>query len=80
MLPSHAALGFGKSLFPLFAHSLDLSPDFFNGKVRICHLLSSSRLEYVEQPMVQHETRHETQLQYYARSIIHHEWGPSTGM
>jgi len=56
-------------LFPLFARSLDLSPDFFDDKVRICPSLSSSRLEYVEQPMTQHETRHETRLRYYALSI-----------
>jgi len=80
MLPSHAALGLGKSLFPLFARSLDLSPDFFGDKVRICRPLSSSGPEYVEQPMTQHETRHETRLRYYARFIIHHERGPSTGV
>jgi len=38
MLPSHAAVGLGKCLFPLFARSLDLSPDFFDDKVRICPL------------------------------------------
>jgi hypothetical protein len=32
--PSHAALGLGKSLFPLFARSLDLAPHFFDDKVR----------------------------------------------
>jgi len=45
MLYSHAAVGLGKSLFPLFARSLDLSPDFFDDKVRICRPLSGSRLE-----------------------------------
>jgi len=80
MIHSHAAVGLGKSLFPLFARSLDLSPDFFDDKVRICRSLSSSRLEYVEQPMTQRETRHETRLRYYVRSIIHHERGPSTSV
>jgi len=30
----HAAVCLGKNLFPLFARSLDLSPDFFNDKTR----------------------------------------------
>jgi len=30
----HAAVGLGKNLFPLFARSLDLSPDFFDDKTR----------------------------------------------
>ena len=33
LLPSHAAVCLGKNLFPLFARSLDLSPDFFDDKV-----------------------------------------------
>lgn len=32
---SHAAVGLGKNLFPLFARALDLAPDFFDDKVRI---------------------------------------------
>lgn len=32
---SHAAVGLGKDLFPLFARALDLAPDFFDDKVRI---------------------------------------------
>ena len=32
---SHAAVGLGKNLFPLFARALDLDPDFFDDKVRI---------------------------------------------
>jgi hypothetical protein len=35
ILSSHAALCLGKNLFPLFARALDLSPDFFDDKVRI---------------------------------------------
>lgn len=35
VLSSHAAVGLGKNLFPLFARALDLSPDFFDDKVRI---------------------------------------------
>jgi len=30
----HAAVGLGKNLFPLFARSLDLPPDFFDDKTR----------------------------------------------
>ena len=30
---SHAAVGLGKNLFPLFMHALDLSPDFFDDEV-----------------------------------------------
>jgi hypothetical protein len=35
ILSSHAAVGLGKNLFPLFARALDLAPDFFDDKVRI---------------------------------------------
>jgi hypothetical protein len=35
ILSSHAAVGLGKNLFPLFARALDLTPDFFDDKVRI---------------------------------------------
>ena len=35
ILSSHAAVGLGKNLFPLFARALDLAPDFFDHKVRI---------------------------------------------
>lgn len=38
ILFSHAAVGLGKNLFPLFARALDLAPDFFDDKVRM-HLL-----------------------------------------
>jgi hypothetical protein len=44
--PSHAAVGLGKNLFPLFARSLDLASDFFNDKVRTL-LLTSDGLDYV---------------------------------
>jgi hypothetical protein len=39
LLPSHAAVGLGKRLFPLFARALDLAPDFFDDKVRTCRRL-----------------------------------------
>jgi|SRR5712671_4633557 len=47
LLPSHAAVGLGKNLFPLFARALDLSPDFFDDKVRTCRCLLCS-LDSVE--------------------------------
>ncbi len=34
-LSSHAAVGLGKNLFPLFARALDLAPDYFDNKVRV---------------------------------------------
>lgn len=36
---SHAAVGLGKNLFPLFARALDLAPEFFDDKVRILLLI-----------------------------------------
>ena len=42
ILSSHAAVGLGKNLFPLFARALDLAPDFFDDKVsagRVCSTL-----------------------------------------
>ena len=35
---SHAAVGLGKNLFPLFARALDLAPDFFDDKVNTGHV------------------------------------------
>jgi len=47
--------------------------------VYVCSLTTNS-LEYVEQPLTQRKTRHETRLRYCARSIIHHKRDPSTSV
>ena len=62
--PSHAAVGLGKSLFPLFARSLDLDPDFFDDKVRtgVPADYSTGSLDYVGRSVTRRKTRRETRL------------------